>query len=144
MYDVAVIGGGHNGLACAALLAQAGLSVAVFERSELIGGAAVSEPMWNGYTVSSASYVCTLLDPLLIHDLELEKHGYSAYRKDPSTFNVLADGRSLLLGSDEEQNAREIRAFDRDDVGGYAKLDEDHTNAWGAFVRNVFGHTAVL
>lgn len=122
-YDAVVIGGGHNGLVCAALLAKAGHSVAVFERAERIGGAAVSEPLWNGYTVSAASYVCTLLDPWLIHELDLERHGYSAYRKDPASFNVLRDGRSLLLGADEEQNAREISAFDPRDVAGLAQAD---------------------
>ncbi len=121
--DVAVVGGGHNGLACAALLAKSGLSVQVFERAERLGGAAVTEPMWDGYQVSSASYVCTLLDPWLIHELELQRHGYSAYRKDPATFNVLGDGRSLLLGSNEEDNAREIAVFDRDDVRGFAQVD---------------------
>lgn len=122
-YDVAIVGAGHNGLACAAILAKAGLSVAVFERSSQIGGAAVSEPLWNGYTVSAASYVCTLLDPWLIETLKLERHGYHAYRKDPATFNVLADGRSLLLGSDEDANEREIAAFDRADVEGFREVD---------------------
>ncbi len=122
-YDAVVIGGGHNGLACAALLGKAGLSVAVFERSDVVGGAAVSESPWPGYCVSAASYVCTLLDPWLIGELDLERHGYSAYRKDPATFNVLGDGRSLLLGSDDEQNDREIAGFDKEDVRGYRELD---------------------
>lgn len=122
-YDAVIIGGGHNGLACAALLAKSGLSVAVFERSERLGGAAISEPIWPGYTVSAASYVCTLLDPWLIEDLQLQKHGYHAYRKDPATFNVLENGRSLLLGADEDANEREIAAFDRADVEGFRELD---------------------
>ena len=122
-YDAVVIGGGHNGLACAALLAKHGLSVALFERGERVGGAAVSEHVWDGYTVSTASYVCTLLDPWLVRELDLERRGYSAYRKDPATFNVLLDGRSLLLGRDDEANAREIAAFDKDDVQGYARAD---------------------
>ena len=121
--DAALIGAGHNGLACAALLARQGLSVAVFESGERIGGAAVSEPAWDGYTVSTASYVCTLLDPWLIETLGLERHGYSAYRKDPATFNVLADGRSLLLGSDDAQNDREIAAFDPRDAAAFRALD---------------------
>jgi phytoene dehydrogenase-like protein len=122
-YDVAVVGAGHNGLACAALLAKAGLCVAVFERAQRIGGAAVSEPLWDGYTISAASYVCTLLDPWLIETLDLHRHGYSAYRKDPATFNVLSDGRSLLLGAGEEANEREIAAFDRADVEGFNEVD---------------------
>ena len=123
-FDAAIVGGGHNGLACAALLAKAGLRVGVFERSSLIGGAAVSEPLWGGYTISAASYVCTLLDPWLIRELDLDRHGYSAYRKDPATFNVLEDGRSLLLGSDDASNDREIGAFDSADAKGFRALDE--------------------
>ncbi|HZY97266.1 MAG TPA: NAD(P)/FAD-dependent oxidoreductase [Candidatus Cybelea sp.] len=119
-YDAVVIGAGHNGLACAALLARAGYSVAVFERSPQIGGAAVSERnVWPGYTVSTASYVCSLLDPWLVDELDLHSHGLSYYRKDPYAFTPLLDGRSLLLGADRDSNAREIAAFDRSDVAGF-------------------------
>lgn len=119
-YDVAVVGAGHNGLACAALLAKAGRSVAVFERSGLIGGAAVSDTdVWPGYTLSAASYVCSLLDPWLIETLDLRAHGLDFYRKDPYAFTPLRDGRSLLLGSDAAANAREIAAFDPSDVYGF-------------------------
>jgi phytoene dehydrogenase-like protein len=119
-YDVAVIGAGHNGLACAALLAKAGYSVAVFERSPVLGGAAVSvRDVWPGYTLSAASYVCSLLDPWLVEQLDLRAHGFDFYRKDPYAFTPLPDGRSLLLGSDARANDREIAAFDRSDVAGF-------------------------
>ena len=76
-FDVAVIGAGHNGLACAALLAKTGLRVAVFERADRIGGATASDrDIWPGYTISSASYVCSLLDPWLVETLDLRAHGY--------------------------------------------------------------------
>jgi phytoene dehydrogenase-like protein len=119
-YDVVVVGAGHNGLACAALLAKAGLSVAVFERRGAIGGAAVSETdVWPGYTLSTASYVCSLLDPRLVDELDLCARGLSFYRKDPYAFTPLLDGRSLLLGTDPAANAREIAAFDERDVAGF-------------------------
>jgi phytoene dehydrogenase-like protein len=137
VYDAAIVGGGHNGLACAALLAKAGLSVAVFERSQPLGGAAVSEQIWSGYTVSSASYVCTLLDPWLIRELDLERHGYSAYRKDPASFNVLPDGRSLLIGMDGEANAREIAAFDAADAAGFGEADR-HIRKLGSALFETF------
>ncbi len=120
-YDAVVIGAGHNGLACAALLARAGRSVAVFERAGNLGGAAVSETgVWPGYTLSTASYVCSLLDPWLVEELDLRSHGLSYYRKDPYAFTPLLDGRSLLLGSDRAATEREIAGFDPRDVDGFA------------------------
>ncbi|HEY5426864.1 MAG TPA: NAD(P)/FAD-dependent oxidoreductase [Candidatus Tumulicola sp.] len=124
-YDVVVIGAGHNGLAAAALLAKAGRSVAVFERCDEIGGAAVSDRRtWPGYTLSTASYVCSLLDPWLLEELGLRARGLDFYRKDPYAFTPLADGRSLLLGSDGARNAREIAAFDPADVAGFEAYGE--------------------
>jgi phytoene dehydrogenase-like protein len=124
-YDAVVIGAGHNGLACAALLAKAGRSVALFESAAVLGGAAVTDrTVWPGYGVSLASYVCSLLDPWLVEYLDLRSHGLSYYRKDPFAFTPLPDGRSLLLGSGPENNAREISAFDPRDVQGYAAFVE--------------------
>ncbi|HZY99589.1 MAG TPA: NAD(P)/FAD-dependent oxidoreductase [Candidatus Baltobacteraceae bacterium] len=119
-YDVVVIGAGHNGLVCAALLAKSGLSVAVFEREPRVGGAAVSRnDVWPGYTLSMASYVLSTFDPWLIDELALRSHGLEFYRKDPYAFTPLLDGRSLLLGSDSAANAREIAAFEPADVAGF-------------------------
>jgi phytoene dehydrogenase-like protein len=124
-YDVVVVGAGHNGLACAALVAKAGYSVAVFERNAVIGGAAVSDAdVWPGYTVSAASYVCSLLDPWLVGELDLAARGLSYYRKDPYAFTPLLDGRSLLLGRDAANNEREIARFNPRDVGGFAAYVE--------------------
>ncbi|HTU82775.1 MAG TPA: NAD(P)/FAD-dependent oxidoreductase [Candidatus Acidoferrales bacterium] len=124
-YDAIVIGAGHNGLTCAALLAKAGRSVAVFERRDRIGGATVTErDVWPGYALSAASYVCSLLDPWLVDELDLRARGFDFYRKDPYAFTPMLDGRSLLLGSDSQANAREIAAFDPADVAGFEAYGE--------------------
>ena len=74
-YDVAIIGGGHNGLTTACYLAKAGLKVIVVERHDYVGGAAVSRELHPGWTYSNCSYVCSLLRPEIFRDLELSKHG---------------------------------------------------------------------
>jgi phytoene dehydrogenase-like protein len=127
LYDAIVVGGGHNGLVSAAYLAKAGRRVIVLERRDILGGAAVSEAVWPGWTVSTASYVCGLLHPRIIRELDLAAHGYHAYVKEWSSFTPLPDGRSLLLGHDAASNAREIAAFDRSDVAGFARFGAEAT-----------------
>src|SRR5579864_7571249 len=102
-YEAVIIGAGHNGLVAAAYLAKAGLATLVLERSEVIGGAAVSEHPWPGWTVSAASYVVSLLHPDIVRDLELESHGYHAYLKNPSSFTASIKGPSLLLWRNREE-----------------------------------------
>ena len=45
VYDVIIIGAGHNGLVTAAYLAAAGKRVLVLERREMVGGACVTEEL---------------------------------------------------------------------------------------------------
>ncbi len=133
VYDAIIIGAGHNGLVAAAYLAKAGMRVVVAERRDVIGGAAVSEEVWPGWTVSVASYVCSLLHPDIVRDLTLRAHGYEAYRKDPASFTPLDNGRSLLLGADQESNDREIGAFARADIAGFRAFDK-RVQQLGAFI----------
>ena len=74
-HDVAIIGGGHNGLTCAAYLAGAGLRVIVLEKNAVVGGAAVTEEFHPGFRNSVAAYTVSLLNPVVIRDLELVRHG---------------------------------------------------------------------
>ncbi|MBV8308030.1 MAG: NAD(P)/FAD-dependent oxidoreductase, partial [Gammaproteobacteria bacterium] len=60
-FDAIVVGAGHNGLVNACYLARAGLKVQVLERNPYIGGAAVSRRLYDGFTYSNCSYVCSLL-----------------------------------------------------------------------------------
>jgi phytoene dehydrogenase-like protein len=75
--DAVIVGGGHNALVAAAYLAKNGLDTLVCERRDVVGGAAVSEhPFGPEYTVTSLSYVVSLLPPSLVRDLRLASYGY--------------------------------------------------------------------
>ena len=76
-FDCVVIGAGHNGLIAAAYLARAGKKVAILERRQVIGGCSVTEALWPGYKVSTASYVVSLLLPEVIEELKLKQNGFA-------------------------------------------------------------------
>ena len=100
-YDVVIVGGGHNALVAAAYLARAGRSVVVIERSDAVGGAAVSERPWAGVDarLSRYSYLVSLLPQKVIDDLglrvDLRRRRYSSYTPDPAdpTRGILVDTR---------------------------------------------------
>lgn len=110
-YDAIILGGGHNGLVCAAYLARAGKRVALFERRPVLGGACVTEEVWPGYRVSSAAYLCSLLHPEIASDLGLFRRGFEIYRRDPSGFAPFADGSSLLFHADAARTDEALRRF---------------------------------
>ncbi|WP_165942111.1 phytoene desaturase family protein [Luteimonas arsenica] len=96
--DAIIIGGGHNGLVCAAYLAGAGLKVRVLERRGIVGGAAVTEEFHPGFRNSVASYTVSLLNPRVIADLRLAEHGLRVVERPYSNFLPLPDGRAFRLG----------------------------------------------
>jgi phytoene dehydrogenase-like protein len=121
--DVVVVGGGHNGLVAAAYLARSGLDTVVCERRDVTGGAAVSEhPFGPRYTVTSLSYVVSLLPPGLVRDLNLERHGYHVYPQGPY-FAPRADGRCLRLPADPAARHAEIARFSRADADAYGEYE---------------------
>jgi phytoene dehydrogenase-like protein len=121
--DALIIGGGHNGLVCAAYLAASGLRVQVLERRHIVGGAAVTEEFHPGFRNSVASYTVSLLNPAVIRDLELAKHGLRVVERRLSNFLPTDDGRYLVTGGGRTQ--AEVAKFSAKDA---ARLDDYATN----------------
>ena len=117
-YDAVIIGGGHNGLTCAAYLAKAGHRVLVLERRHVLGGAAVSEELHPGFTFSVCSYVVSLFRPRIIRELQLERHGLEIIPL-PCSFLPLPDGRSLCRWEDPHRTYHEIARFSPRDAEVY-------------------------
>ena len=123
--DILILGGGHNGLVCAAYLAAAGMSVRVLERRHVVGGAAVTEEFHPGFRNSVASYTVSLLNPKVIRDLRLQEHGLRVVERPYSNFLPLPDGQAFRLGG--EHGAADIARWSKRDVEQlpkyYAMLD---------------------
>jgi phytoene dehydrogenase-like protein len=128
-YDVIVVGGGHNGLVCAAYLAAKGRSVRVLERRAVVGGAAVTEEFHPGFRNSTASYTVSLLNPKIIRDLRLHEHGLKIVERPFSNFLPLSarEGDFLKVGGWLAATQAEVAKFSAKDAAAlpayYAMLD---------------------
>lgn len=124
LFDVAIVGGGHNGLTAAAYLASAGKRVIVLEQQDELGGAAVSSPVFDGVDarLSRYSYLVSLMPQRIIRDLKLDvrlqRRRYSSYTPLPGT-----DRGLLIDNSDPEATAASFAG-----IGASADAA-----AWGPF-----------
>src|ERR1043166_2875109 len=139
VYDVVVIGGGHNGLVNAAYLARAGKKVVVCERRHVLGGAAVTEEVFPGFKFSVASYVVSLLRPEIIRELDLPRHGLEILPLD-GTFTPMPNGDYLWRTNDHAQTRREIARHSRLDAEAYDEYGRAMVEM-GRFVKPILGMT---
>ena len=118
--DVVVVGGGHNGLTCAAYLAASGLKVTVLERRGVVGGAAVTEEFHPGFRNSTASYTVSLLNPQVIQDMRLYEHGLKVVLRKIDNF-LPTLGSDHLLSGRLGLTRREIASHFARDAEAYAE-----------------------
>jgi phytoene dehydrogenase-like protein len=122
-YDAIVVGAGHNGLVAASYLAKNGLSVGVFERSDRVGGACVTNEIIKGFRVSGAAQVLGMFRAEIIRDLELERHGLTYWLREPEVFVPFPDGQHLFLYSDAKQTVASIARLSKGDADAYPRYD---------------------
>ena len=134
-YDTVIIGGGHNGLTTAAYLARAGRKVLVLERRHVLGGAAVTEEIVQGFKFSVCSYVVSLLRPEIIRELDLPRHGLDILPLD-GTFTPMPNGDYLWRVNDHAKTRREISRHSLVDAEAYDEYGRAMV-AMGRFVRPI-------
>jgi phytoene dehydrogenase-like protein len=123
MTDVLVIGGGHNGLVAATMLAKAGRKVVVLERSDRPGGCARTSEIAPGFRCPALAHTASL-DPAIVRELALDRHGLTIVRPDADACAPGLDGRGLVLWRDAARAAREIQAFSAKDAEQYPRFLE--------------------
>jgi phytoene dehydrogenase-like protein len=122
-WDVIVVGAGHNGLACAAYLAKAGMRVLVIESRQRVGGACTIEEPFPGVRMSPCAYLAGLLHPLVVEELDLPRRGFQWTPAVNGLFVPFLDGSSVQLWDDDERCEGEVRAIAPRDVAGWKAMN---------------------
>src|SRR5580700_6851526 len=123
-YDAIVVGAGHNGLVNACYLARAGLKVLVLERNAFVGGAAVSRSLYDGFTYSNCSYVCSLLRTEIIRGLDLPSFGLQIIPYEGGC-TLMRNGEHLALYDNHDALRREIARHSKRDAEAYERYLRD-------------------
>jgi phytoene dehydrogenase-like protein len=120
--DVVVIGGGHNGLVSAGLLARGGMKPLVLERRAIVGGAAVTEEFHPGFKASTVAHATGPLRASVVDDLKLRERGLSFLEPEPRLFAPLPEGGGISLWGDAGKTAFELRKLSAKDADRYPQF----------------------
>lgn len=143
--DVIVIGGGHNGLTCAAYLARAGKRVTVLESLSTAGGYCTSEatvPEAPGFLMNTGGidHIFTNIGPSVVEELGLARHGLRYVDIDPLASYLGPDGECLPLWRDLDRAYTEIARFSRRDAERYRRFVTVLADAVDVLLPYLMGH----
>jgi beta-carotene ketolase (CrtO type) len=144
-YDVAVIGGGHNGLVCAAYLAREGKRVVVLESREVVGGFCTTEetvPEAPGFRMNATSMDCvvTNIPPSVVDELELHRFGLRWIVPDPFYSYLSPEGATIRFWRDHTRTVEEIRKLSRKDALRYDRFTTTMRDFWHTAAPYLQGH----
>ncbi len=123
-YDVIVIGGGHNGITTAALLAKRGRGVLVVERRDRVGGLAAGEEFYPGHRTAGVLHDTHRVRPWVIDALGLRGHGLSTRTDERPTLLPERQGDGMVLFRDPDRAADELSRRSAADVRRYRDFRE--------------------
>jgi phytoene dehydrogenase-like protein len=113
-YDCVVIGGGHNGLVCAATLARGGRSVLLLEAANNLGGASLTREFAPGFRVSAGAHLLHLMPAELLRELQLGSHGLEWAAQGMPTTALVPGGARLSLtqaGAEQGLSAADAQSY---------------------------------
>jgi beta-carotene ketolase (CrtO type) len=144
-FDVVIVGGGHNGLTCAAYLARAGKRVLVVEALPTAGGYCTSEatvPAAPGFLMNTGGidHIFTNIGPSVIDELQLTRFGLRYLDIDPLASYLGADGTTLPLWRNLDRACAEIARFSRRDAERYREFATALADAVGILTPYLMGH----
>jgi beta-carotene ketolase (CrtO type) len=126
LYDAIIVGGGHNGLTCAAYLARAGRKVLVLEATDELGGFVQSGdvPGAPGFRMNTYGFEFPFvgLKPSVAEELRLSKYGLRWTRPDPHNTYLSPQGTQFSLYRDLNKTCESIGRLSRKDAETYREL----------------------
>lgn len=133
-HDIIVIGAGHNALICAAYAAQAGHSVTVFERRDIVGGAVSTKEIIPGYQfdLGGSAHILIRLTPI-VEELGLGRFGLEYIDLDPLFFAPFPDGDAVFIYRDVERTCEHLERKFPGEGEAYRRFIND----WTGFARSV-------
>ncbi len=118
-YDIIVIGGGHNGLTAATLLAKEGKKVLVLEKRNVLGGIATGEEFHSGYSTTGLLHDTSGFRTQVNKTLQLEKYGLQFDNNRADVTILSKEGKSITIKSDVDETVASIREFSENDAEAY-------------------------
>jgi phytoene dehydrogenase-like protein len=125
-YDAIVIGGGINGLTCAAMLGKAGVRTLLLEQRDEVGGCAAESTIAPGFRVPTLAHATGPIRRDIVENLQLYLHGLTFLDSTIDVSSLSPDGRALTLWHDARKTAEGLRAWSAKD-----------SQAWPAFQQSL-------